>query len=153
MQTPSTTWFLSQDQQYFESSRNVITQYLSEAIPYMNETQYKKNTGKNHEIHTKNFFADTVFAEINIPSTPTFCYSWYGLPLYAYLIRRTGTFIFLLNNLATPLFLSGTPFIPHMIQTPLFLSLTRLYSNIYDTFIISSYDSSLSTNTYIPYPP
>ena len=25
---------------------------------------------------------------------PTRCYSWYGLPLYAYLIRRTGTFIF-----------------------------------------------------------
>ena len=30
------------------------------------------------------------------------CYSRYGLPPYAYLIRRTGTFIFLNSNLATP---------------------------------------------------
>ena len=33
----------------------------------------------------------------------------YGLPLYAYLIRRTGTFIFPYSNLATPLFPNGTP--------------------------------------------
>ena len=76
------------------------------------------------------------------------CYSWYGLPLYAYLIRWTGTFIFPYSNLATPLFPNGTPLVPHMLQTPLFLFMTRLYSDIYDTFIISSYNSSLSTNLY-----
>ena len=35
-----------------------------------------------------------------------------------------------------------------MIQTPLFLLMTRLCSDKYDAFIISTYDSSLSTNTY-----
>ena len=64
-------------------------------------------------------------------------------------MRRTGTFIFLYSNLATPLFSNGTPFVTHTIQTPLFLLTTRLYSDIYDAFIISTYDSSLSTNTYI----
>ena len=34
---------------------------------------------------------------------------WYGLPPYAYLIHRTGTFIFPYSNLATPLFPNGTP--------------------------------------------
>ena len=37
------------------------------------------------------------------------CYSWYRLPLYAYLIRRTGTFVFLNSNLAMPLFPNATP--------------------------------------------
>ena len=37
------------------------------------------------------------------------CYSWYGLPLYAYLIHWTGTFISLNSNLAMPLFSNGTP--------------------------------------------
>ena len=81
------------------------------------------------------------------------CYSRYGLPPYAYLIRRTGTFTLLNNNLATPLFSNGTPFVPHTIQTPLFPLITRFYSDIYDAFIISTYDSSLSTNTYTLCPP
>ena len=33
----------------------------------------------------------------------------YGLPLYAYLIRQTGTFIFLYSNLAMPLFPNNMP--------------------------------------------
>ena len=40
---------------------------------------------------------------------PPLLQSQYGLPLYAYLIRWTGTFIFPYSNLATPLFPYGTP--------------------------------------------
>ena len=78
------------------------------------------------------------------------CYSRYRLPLYAYPIHRTGTFIFLYSNLATPLFPNSTPLFHIHLQTSLFLLMTHLYSDIYDAFIISSYNSSLSTNTYNP---
>ena len=78
--------------------------------------------------------------------------SRYRLPLYAYLIRWTGMFIFLYHNLAMPLFPNSTPLFHIHLQTPLFPLTTRLYSDIYDAFIISSYDSSLSTNMYNPCP-
>ena len=73
---------------------------------------------------------------------------WYRLLLYAYLIHQTGTFIFYYSNLATPLFPNGMPLFYIHLQTSLFLLMTCLYSDIYDTFIISTYDLSLSTNTY-----
>ena len=73
---------------------------------------------------------------------------WYGLLLYAYLIHQTGTFIFIYSNLAMPLFPNGTPLFHTRLQMSLFLLMTHLYSDIYDAFIISSYDSSLSTNMY-----
>ena len=36
----------------------------------------------------------TPITSIQVSSKDGACYSWYGLPSYAYLIRRTGTFIF-----------------------------------------------------------
>ena len=45
---------------------------------------YKSSEGKSMPKHSKS-------GRAIVPST---CYSWYGPPFYAYLIRRTGTFIF-----------------------------------------------------------
>ena len=55
----------------------------------------------------------------------------YGLPLYAYLIHRTGTFIFPYHNLATPLFLTSMPLFYIHLQTSLFPLMTHFYSDIY----------------------
>ena len=54
------------------------------------------------------------------------------------------------SNLAMPLFPDGMPLFYICLQMSLFLLTTHLYSNIYDAFIISTYDLSLSTNTYNP---
>ena len=93
------------------------------------------------------------------------CYSWYGLPLYAYLIRRTGTFIFPYSNLATPLFSNGTPlihirykhlcfylrlaFIPIYMTPSLYLHTTRLYPLIRTSLVLCS----ISTRLYLPVEP
>ena len=93
------------------------------------------------------------------------CYSWYGLPLYAYLIRRTGTFVFLNSNIATPLFSNGTPlfhirykhlcsylrltFIPIYMTPSLYLHTTRLYPLIRTSFVLCS----ISTCLYLPVEP
>ena len=73
---------------------------------------------------------------------------WYRLLLYSYLIHWTGTFIFLYSNLAMPLFPNSMPLFHIHLQMYLFLLMTCLYSDIYDAFIISTYDLSLSLNTY-----
>ena len=93
------------------------------------------------------------------------CYSWYGLPFYAYLIHRTGTFIFPYSNLAMPLFPNGTPlfhiwykhlcfylwltFIPIYMTPSLYLHTTRLYPLIRTTFVLCS----ISTHLYLPIEP
>ena len=93
------------------------------------------------------------------------CYSWYRLPPYVYLIRRTGTFIFLNNNLATPLFPNGTPlfhirykhlcsylwlaFIPIYMTPSLYLHTTRLYPLIRTSIVLCS----ISTPLYLPVEP
>ena len=95
----------------------------------------------------------------------TLCYSWYGLPLYAYLIRWTGTFIFPYSNLATPLFPNGTPlfhlrykhlcfyfwltFIPIYMTPSLYLHTTRLYPLIRTPFVLCS----INTRLYLPVEP
>ena len=87
------------------------------------------------------------------------CYSQYGLPPYAYLIRRTGTFIFLNNNLATPLFSNGMPlfhiryehlysylqlaFIPIYMTPSLYLLTARLYPLIRTSFVFCSISTCL----------
>ena len=89
------------------------------------------------------------------------CYSWYGLPPYAYLIRQTGTFIFLNSNLATPLFSNGTPlfhirykrfcfylrltFIPIYMTPSLYLHTTRLCPLIRTSIVLCS----ISTRLYL----
>ena len=60
--------------------------------------------------------------------------------------------LFSLNsNLATPLFPDSMPLFYIRLQMSLFPLTTHLYFDIYDAFVISTYNSSLFTNTYNPH--
>ena len=93
----------------------------------------------------------TVRAHYSWSSTAFWCYSCGtdSRSMNTWYIRQACLFSSY-SNLATPLFPNGMPLFYIHLQTPLFLLMTRLYSDIYDAFIISTYDSSLSTNTYNP---
>ena len=78
----------------------------------------------------------------------TYCYNCGtdSHSMHTWYIRQACLFS-ITSNLAIPLFPNGMPLFYIHLQMSLFPPMTHLYSDIYDAFIISTYDLSLSTNT------